>query len=222
LYGIIVPAQAAQLDPINIDINPVVQWTDIDSPSMGVCRLSYVEITLPQITLAPADTFSINVHFTDSKMLQVINNPEGVSFDLILFGNGYYQIPTQSSNGRWNLDFNHYDNWTDLHTNGALWVDAIPKPIHMWSKNPFLTWDPVFDGAENGSCFGDFTLSLKMPTYVGTPFNSIETTTFTHNSIKLYARNSGGWTGPTTLQVVPEPASLLLLSLGGLLLRGRK
>jgi hypothetical protein len=182
---------------------------------------------LDDVTLSPADILTINVHFTDDKMLQVNSSPRGVSFDFVLSNGMGYGSGNQLNNGRWDLDFLRYDDWLYPHTNGIPYVGGAPNPARILSALSGLQWDPVFEGVENGACFGDFTFTFRMPTHTtvgGFPGGSvpIETTTFTDNSITLYARGGGSWISPPTLQVVPEPMSIALFGLGGLLLRKRR
>lgn len=223
LFMLIVPAHAATLDPINIEIDPVVKTKTetFPPPLIGGYIEYYVEIPLPQMTLSPIDIVNISVHFTDNKMLQIVNDPEGASFDLVLSNSDFYSYPPESGDGLWSLDFRRYDNWAYPNTKGRLWFDSAPNPRFMWSAQPTSPWDwdPLFDNVQNGACFGDFTLSLRVPYSTGFPdFDPIETTTFTDNSIKLCTRG----TFHPSLRVVPEPATLLLLSLGGLILRRKK
>jgi hypothetical protein len=219
----VVSARAATLDPINIEINPVVQWETVSPPPTGLpySTKSYLEIPLPQVTLSASDLLTINVHFTDNKMLKVNGSPDKVGLDFVL-SNGSSSPANYSNDGLCFINFLNYYDWSPAYT--GFIRPQVKGSVHPWA----ILYSCALANIENGSCFGDFIFKLDMPTYtsllpIGNPIG-IETTTFVNNSIKIYALGGGtggGWTFPPqsyvpALVVVPEPATLFLLTLGGL------
>jgi len=228
LLEVIVPAQAALLDPINIEINPVVKEISTPGPPYGWPTEYYVDISLPEVTLSPFDEFFINVNFTGDKMLQFDNDPYYIGLDFVLSNTDNPPPPgyTFTNDGLWHVHFLDYYKWPQVWIGGHSEVTGFPHPECIRTPLHDLSKDPMKGDVENGARIGDFTLHFLMPSQIydfgGRP---IETTTFTKNTIRIYARSdtySEPWNPPIgpALRVVPEPATVFLLTLAWPLGRG--
>jgi len=190
-------------------------------------ELGYVEarvsppIVLPEVTLAPGDTFRVNVNFADGKLLKVVNGADmvGMTFHALtgLTGN---IATTKTNDAIVGLDLSSYQNVLNTAQSGESWCSRYESTDEYWFGKEF-----DFDRSEgaiiDGSLFGDFTVEFTAPTTVGGEPFPAESYIFNSVDIKTFLFNTPE--NKTIFEVVPEPGTVFLLGLGGLaLIRKRR
>jgi hypothetical protein len=172
------------------------------------------EVLMPfnnPITLSAGDILQLNVHFTDNKMLEVINSPDKVQFDFLLSSienwGGWAGI--QLSNLE--VDITNYQNLQQTHLSGPVWTNDYVTFLDSFA------WLNLSSGLiGNGSMIGDFTLGITIPSIIPGKRTPPPTTTYMFNYIKIESPGMTSLSPGEFLRVVPEPASFLLFAFAGI------
>jgi hypothetical protein len=206
----------------SIEVDPVVSHNYYydEEHEVGNIEASVSPIVLPEVTLAPGDTFRVNVNFTGGKFLKVINGADlvGIELNYRTGSSGSISSP-KTSDALAGLDITRYHNVLNTIQSSVPWCNYYESPDEYRFGKQFC-----FDRDEgvitDGSLFGDFTVEFTAPTEVGAePFS---TNSYIFNSVVINAFLSDTTVDKNILEVVPEPATILLLGLGGISLILRK
>jgi len=205
---------------MDIEIDPIVEHSF--TPAELSIPFSYADdrvvVAVSPFTLNPGDVFRANIHFSNGQYLQSINEAHSVWFSVqyistLPFNGEANQV---EHNGELTLNLLQSKNVLDLQQS------IIPR---CWSfisgEYEFIAaiqYSPEQNMYRNGALFGDFSMEFLMPMQVGEkPFSPV---TFTENCIIISSSKATEEDIPL-FRVVPEPASLFLIGLGGLWLRRR-
>lgn len=199
------------LTEVDIEVDPVISHYYEENEQNVYDTLL---ISLPNATLSPGDVFRVNISFTGGQLLEVIDAP-------------YLAIsPFFSTVGGWNT-FGHTNDGTIaleitsyynvLNTSRS----AQPFCLGLYSTDDYYFIENFFfyrSAGEivDGSLFGDFTAEFTVPMMVdGAPFS---TKTYNGNSIRIEALLDNTF-DHNILVLVPEPATIFLFAITGLLIR---
>ncbi|HUV41559.1 MAG TPA: PEP-CTERM sorting domain-containing protein [Sedimentisphaerales bacterium] len=213
----------AALIEVNIEVDPVISHSYGYDPHLEPYPYWISDgliIQVPDVTLDPGDVFRININY-GGKFLKVVNGADYVTFCVSFFTAGHEsagEIIYSDALMRWVL--RSYQNVGDP-TQGP--CRAITRYWEFTDDFDFLN-DVHWAGSNitDGSLFGDFTLEFTVPTIFRT--NGIDlpfpTRTYSGNYIKIGTLiiSEVPIDDKNLLVVVPEPATVLVLGMGGLAL----
>ncbi len=179
------------------------------------------EVVMPfndAITLSAGDILQLNVHFTDNKMLEVINSPERVEFDLLLSSVENWGGWAGNLLGNLEVDITHYQNLPQPHLSGPVWTNDYVSFLDSWA------WLNLSSGLiGNGSMMGDFIMGVTIPLTIPDTYIHPPTTSYMFNYIRIESFGMTALSPGEFLRVVPEPTSFLLFAFASLVwLRHKK
>jgi hypothetical protein len=206
-----------------IEHNLVVEpnFTHDAGKSSSFVTSSYLDVVLPEITLAPGDLLRITVEFTGDRYLKLVPTPVGGWQDfyteLIMQTSG----PLAGTTG-YGDDATHTAQIFDVGLN-LLHEEILPASYFIGQTAPRLRRlsmnlsRHLYDGDPIDQTFRKWLYEIEMPTSItlasgGTiPYS---TTTFTNSVMRIvhlvHAESDEGQV-PVAVYVVPEPGTLSLL-----------
>lgn len=209
---------------VNIEVNPVIShiFEERVYPGTGML-VDYIadslEIALPDVTFASGDIFRVNVSFINGKFLKVGNAAPHVEIMPSLSTSETGASGSTTSDSSIQVQITSYQNVinTTKTKSSNFWATFGKEEYEI--RDSFFWWR---DSGEitDGSLMGGFRTEFVLPTiYEGAP---VPLADYNYNILlvtsQIYGQNLEDM---NLLEVIPEPASVLLLGVGMMLLRRR-
>lgn len=215
----------ATVTEVNIEVDPFISHSVEEKYFPGTniltnCITDSLGIEIPDIALSSGDIFHVNVSFSEQKLLKIVNAAPVVNVypTLSTIESGGFGISPSDCSIQ--VQITNHQNVTNITKTKLSTFEKI------WGQDEYrisgiFSWYRNSGEITDGSLMGGFQIEFKVPTmYEGNP---VPLANYTCNTLLITSVMYDQYFNDIKLlEVIPEPATLSLLGIGGLLIRRKK